>query len=101
MKSFITNVVGVSFYQENVKMFACPDIGSYRLAREPLNDFDEFAIAVTVGEYMMGYIPARIAKSLAPEMDLGKHYQALFHKRMDGYSNTGFQIEVSENKREE
>lgn len=97
MKEFITNVTGVSYYQDNVSRFACEAIGSYTLDREPNNAFDKFAIAVTIGEYKLGYIPKSISERIAKEIDSGKHYTASFNKRMDNWSGPiGFQIKIKE-----
>lgn len=98
MNEMIVGVNGVSFYQENVKLLAREEVGSYELTREPNNLYDPNAISVRVGKYLLGYIPATYTKSLARDMDLGKHFSALFHRRLDGFvgGNVGFQIMIKE-----
>jgi hypothetical protein len=77
---FFTKLAGVTFgdAQENIKMFGCPDIGSYALVRED-NPHDPNAIRVSLfDQHFMGYIPRDIAMELAPMMDAGRRYIAEF-----------------------
>jgi len=100
MNPIITKVKGVSqpHIQENVKVFACKDIGSFALVREPNNPHDPNAIAVKLGKLHLGYVPREIAKDLAPQMDLGIRFIAFFEKRNESpfYDTVGFTIRIEE-----
>jgi len=75
-----TKLAGVTFgdAQANINEFGCADIGSYALIRED-NPHDPNAIRVSLfNQHFMGYIPAGIARELAPMMDAGKRYIAEF-----------------------
>lgn len=77
-------LVGVTVQdaQENIKKFGCKDIGSFALVRELDNEHDPNAIRVALaGVIYMGYVPRQIAKELAPQMDAGKNFIALFVTR--------------------
>lgn len=83
MKEKIVRLTGVTYddAQENIQLFGCKDIGSFALVREPDNPYDTNAIRVTIGDKKLGYIPKAQAKKLAPEMDAGKDFIALFVRR--------------------
>ena len=75
---------GVTFEdaQENIRRWGCKDIGSYALVREPDNKSDSNAIRVALfRRYFMGYIPKEIAAWLAPMMDAGQNFLAIFVSR--------------------
>ena len=75
---------GVSFdnCQENIRKFGSPDIGSYALIREPHNEYDYNAIRVSLfGLFHVGYLPKDISKEIAPLMDSGRKFLALFVRR--------------------
>jgi hypothetical protein len=84
--------------QANIKRFGCPCIGSYALEREPDNPSDPNAIRVAIAKYLVGYIPADIAKELAPLMDAGNHFFAEFIKLniSPGHETVGLTISVVE-----
>jgi hypothetical protein len=83
MNGIITRITGVTYddAQENIQMFGCKDIGNFALVREPNNTYDTNAIRVALGDKKLGYLPKAIAKELAPAMDAGKVFIALFVKR--------------------
>ena len=83
MKSTITKVAGVTFgdAQDNIKKFGCKDIGSFALVRESNNPHDPNAIRVEIAGHYLGHIPKDTAKELAPLMDDGKDFIALFVSR--------------------
>jgi hypothetical protein len=83
MSKLIVKLVGVSFGDapENIKKFGCKDIGSFAMVREPNNADDPNAIRVELGKFFMGYIPREVAKGLAPRMDSGERFIAMFIKR--------------------
>ena len=83
MNGIITRITGVTYddAQENIRIFGCKDIGSFALVREPDNPYDTHAIRVALGNKKLGYVPKAIAKKLAPEMDAGKEFIALFVRR--------------------
>ena len=64
--------------QKNIRMFGCEAIGSYALVREPDNPFDPNAIRVELAGYLLGYVPRAYAKELAPLMDEGRQFIAIF-----------------------
>jgi hypothetical protein len=77
-------LAGVSFgdAQDNIKQFGCQDIGSYALIREPDNTADKHAIRVSLFDiWFMGYVPKHIAKDLAPLLDEGRTFLAMFVRR--------------------
>jgi single-stranded-DNA-specific exonuclease len=80
-KAFKLAGVTVEDAQENIKKFGCRDIGSFALVREPNNPHDPNAIRVEIVRKYLGYVPKDIAKDLAPKMDEGKRYIALFVNR--------------------
>ncbi|MBW2017764.1 MAG: HIRAN domain-containing protein [Deltaproteobacteria bacterium] len=100
MNSIITKVRGVSqpHIQENVKVFACKDIGSFALVREPNNPHDPNAIAVKLGNLLLGYVPKEIAKDLAPQIDSGIRFIGFFEKRNESpfHDTVGFTIRIQE-----
>ena len=100
MKTIIAKVRGVKqpHIQKNVKVFACKDIGSFALVREPDNPYDPNAIAVKLANIPLGYVPREIAKELAPEMDSGRRFIAFFVKRNESprYDTVGFTIRIEE-----
>lgn len=94
-------LVGVTYRdaQDNIKKFGCKDIGSYALVREPDNRHDSNAIRVALtGIAFMGYVPKEIAKDLAPKMDAGINFMALFVKRNESpfHDNVGLTVEIVE-----
>ena len=90
----VISLAGTSFEQDNVRRFGCEDIGSYELVREPDNPYDRNAISVRLAHWKLGYIPAVDAKFLAPEMDTGKKFNALFSRRKDGVKNGYVGLEI-------
>jgi hypothetical protein len=100
MKSTITKLAGVTFAdaQENIKRFGCRDIGSYRLLREPDNPHDPNAIRVELAGLFLGYIPRDLARKLAPLMDAGMSFLALFVSRNESpfHETVGLTVEVVE-----
>lgn len=85
--------------QKNIKKFGCKDIGSYALVREPDNPHDPNAIRVALaGAFYMGYVPKDIAKDLAPEMDKGKRFIALFVSRNEHplFDTVGLTVKIVE-----
>ena len=73
--------VTASDAQKNIKKFGCKDIGSFALVREPDNPHDPNAIRVEIAGFYLGYVPRHIAKDLAPLIDKGERYTALFVSR--------------------
>jgi hypothetical protein len=74
-------LAGVSYgdTQDNIKKFGCKDTGYYILIREPDNPCDPNAISVSLGgAWHLGYVPRRLAKDLAPQMDAGREFDAEF-----------------------
>jgi hypothetical protein len=92
MPNGIVKLTGVTFgdVQKNIKMFGCKDIGSFAMVREPNNAADPNAIRVQIGNIFLGYIPQKIAKRLAPRIDLGENYLALFIKRNEPPFHRGY-----------
>jgi len=100
MKRHIIKLVGVTIddAQENIKKFGCRDIGSFALVREPDNTHDPNAIRVEIGGLYLGYVPRHIAQNLAPEMDKGKRFIALFVNRNEHpfHDTVGLTVKISE-----
>jgi hypothetical protein len=76
----IIKIVGVTVAdaQTNIRTFGCKDIGSFALVREPGNPHDPNAIRVEMAGFYLGYVPRHIARDLAPLIDRGERYTALF-----------------------
>lgn len=96
-----TKLAGVSFgnAQEHIKQFGCRDIMTYALIREPENIHDPNAIKVCLFDiFFLGYVPKHVAKNLAPLMDLGKTFIAIFVQRNESsYHNTvGMTVKIVE-----
>ena len=83
MKTITTRLAGVTYddAQANIKIFGSKEIGSFALVREPDNPHDKNAIRVELAGKKLGYIPKAIARDLAPEMDTGRDFLALFVSR--------------------
>ena len=100
MKRHIIKLAGVTVKdaQKNIKKFGCKDIGSFALVREPDNPHDPNAIRVELGGLYLGYVPRHIAKDLAPEMDEGKRFIALFVSRNEHplHDTVGLTVQVVE-----
>ena len=101
MEPIITKLAGVTFddAQENIMNFGCKEIGSYALVREPDNPEDPNAIRVALaGKLFVGYIPRKIAKELAPEIDAGRRFIAIFVKRNEHprYKTVGLLVRIEE-----
>jgi hypothetical protein len=62
-------LAGVSNYQPAIRKFL--RYHPIKMIREPENPYDKNAIMVTGNGNLMGYIPAKIAKDMAPMMDAG------------------------------
>ena len=96
----IVKLAGVTFAdaQENIKIFGCRDIGSYRLIREPENLHDPNAIRVELAGLFLGYIPRDLARDLAPLMDAGRSFLALFVSRNESpfHVTVGLTVEIVE-----
>ena len=100
MFSMIFKLVGVTAddAQENIRKFGCRDIGSFALVREPDNPHDPNAIRVELGGLYLGYVPRQIAKKLAPQMDAGKRFIALFVSRNEHpfHDTVGLTVKIVE-----
>ena len=96
----VIKVKGVTFKdaQRNVKMFGSKDIGSFALVREQNNPYDQNAIRVQLGEYLLGYVPRADAKELAPMMDTGRRFIAFFVSRNEHprYKTIGLTVRIEE-----
>ena len=100
MIKIITRLSGVTYgdAQENIKKFRCKDIGSFALVREPDNPHDPNAIRVELAGLFFGYIPRDLAKELAPIMDTGRAFLALFVSRNESpfHDTVGLTVEIVE-----
>jgi hypothetical protein len=100
MFQIILNLAGVTYRdaQENIKRFGCRDIGSFALVREPENSYDPNAIRVEVAGFFLGYIPKGVAKTLAPLMDAGRDFLALFVRRNQSpyHETVGLMVKIIE-----
>jgi hypothetical protein len=80
----IIKLAGVSHgdCQKNIQMYAGPGVGDFELVREQDNPYDHNAIKVALfGHFKFGYIPASVAKEMAPLMDSGRHFVAEYKAR--------------------
>ena len=74
----------------------CQPGGALRLEREPHNRFDPNAVAVLVGKGMCGYLPAGLAKTIAPLMDKGVSVSGrVLQVTGEGHRNAGMNIELT------
>jgi single-stranded-DNA-specific exonuclease len=100
MKSHKIKLAGVTVgdAQENIKKFGCRDIGSFALVREPNNPHDPNAIRVELAGLYLGYLPRHIAKDLAPVMDVGRRFIALFANRNEHsfHDTVGLTVKIVE-----
>jgi len=100
LNGITTRITGVTYddAQENIRMFGCKDIGSFALVREPHNPYDTNAIRVAIGNKKLGYVPKALAKDLAPEMDAGKEFIALFVRRNESpfHNIVGLTVKIVE-----
>jgi hypothetical protein len=74
------NLRGVSFgdAQENIKRYGCREFGLYEVVREPHNPYDPNAIKIVRENRFLGYLPRWLASRLAPSIDAGNRYEAVF-----------------------
>ena len=100
MKRHIIKLAGVTVgdAQENIRKFGCKDIGSFALVREPDNPHDPNAIRVELAGLYLGYVPRHIAKDLAPQMDAGRRFIALFVNRNEHplFDKVGLTVKIVE-----
>jgi hypothetical protein len=84
--------------QQNINKFGCRDIGSFALVREADNPHDPNAISVELAGLFFGYIPRDLAQELAPLMDAGRSFLALFVCRNESpfHDTVGMTVEVVE-----
>ncbi len=97
----ITKLAGVSFgnAQEHIKQFGCRDIMTYALIREPENIHDPNAIKVSLFDiFFLGFVPKYVSKDLAPLMDSGRTFLAIFVQRNESayYDTVGMTIKIVE-----
>jgi len=97
-KTFRLTGVTVDDAQDNIKRFGCRVIGSFALIRESDNPHDQNAIRVEIGGKYLGYVPRDIAQNLAPEMDKGKRFIALFVNRNEHplFDTVGLTVKIVE-----
>lgn len=95
-----TKLAGVTVgdAQENIKLFGCKDVGSFAMVREPDNEHDTNAIRVELGGKYLGYIPRHIAYKVAPQMDSGKRFIAMFVSRNESpfHDTVGLTVKIVE-----
>lgn len=85
--------------QENIKKYGGPGV-SYLLIREAENPHDPNAIKVSLGGFSdLGYIPAPIAKKIAPMMDSGRQLYAEFFRinKSPDHEQVGITVRIVEN----
>jgi len=97
-----TKLAGVTVgdAQANIKLFGCKDVGSFAMVREPDNKHDSNAIRVELGGKYLGHIPRHIAYKVAPLMDAGKRFIAMFVSRNESpyHDTVGLMVEIVEVK---
>jgi hypothetical protein len=95
-----TKLAGVTFddCQANIQKWGCRDIGYFRLEREPDNPHDPNAISVWFLNDRLGHLPKPVAKRLAPLMDAGRVFDAVFVGRNEyaPHKNVGLTIRIVE-----
>ena len=94
-----TSIPSIISDQRSGKLLHVDRFGDYTVEWHMAGDLKTLKCMynIPVGEYKLGYIPKSINKKLAEDMDKGKHYTALFHKRMDGWEgHIGLSIKISE-----
>ncbi|WP_379969154.1 HIRAN domain-containing protein [Ectobacillus sp. sgz5001026] len=100
-KPFITRIAGVTFEgRQSIIAGMSPQDRIY-LKRDYNNTYDPYAIGVHLVEgRQIGWIPAELAKSLAPLMDSGTKYTVRIKQKLggNGYSY-GVGIEVSKKEK--
>ena len=98
-----TRLAGVTFgeCQNNINKWGYLDIGYFSLEREPNNPYDANAIGVWFLNDRMGYLQKSVAEKLAPVMDSGKHFEAVFVCRNEyaPYENVGLTVRIVETTR--
>ena len=94
------NLRGVSFgdAQKNIKRYGCPEFGLYEVVREPDNPHDRNAIKIVRENRFLGYVPRWVATWLAPLMDAGKRYEAVFVSlnRSPNHELVGLTVRIQE-----
>lgn len=95
-----TKLVGVTFddCQTDIRKWGCQDIGYFRLEREPDNPHDPNAVSVWFLDGRLGYLQKSVAEKLAPLMDAGRTFDAVFVSRNEWapYENVGLTIRIVE-----
>jgi hypothetical protein len=102
-----TNIAGVTYGNRQTALERLnkydTQLISVNLTREAANEHDSNAIAVIVtvqgkGSYTVGYLPRRLAATIAPLLDAGKAVKAAFKGitgKYHNYHNHGMSVAVS------
>lgn len=96
--TMITKLSGVTFEgRQNIIANLLPQTKIY-MEQDYHNSYDKNAIGVFIAEgIQIGWIPANLAKELAPKMDDGSEYTAKIRQILGGNEyNYGVEIEVSQ-----
>lgn len=97
---YITRLAGVTFdnCQANIRQWGCPDIGYFRLERDPDNPHDPNAIGVWFLNDRLGYLQKTVAEKLAPLIDTGRNFSAEFISLNEyaPFKNIGLTVRIVE-----
>ncbi len=101
MKPIIVKLAGVTYgdTQKNIKKYGGPGVGDgYDLVREPDNPADPNAIQIVFLDFVMGYVPRKEARKLAPLMDKGRTFIAEFVNlnKSPSHSTVGMTLRIVE-----
>ena len=95
-----TKLVGVIYGDapENINLYGWKDVGSFAMVREPDNPHDPNAIRVELGGKYLGHLPKDLAETLAPKMDAGRKFIAMFVSRNESpvHDTVGLTVEIVE-----
>lgn len=75
-EEFFTKVVGVTFSGRQETIVKIQDGDTVEIVREPENEHDFYAIGVFWQDKQIGYLNSRLARVIAPIIDMGIKYEA-------------------------
>lgn len=84
--------------QDNIRRFVHEGVNAFDLIREPDNPYDGNAVRVETEGRKLGYVPKETAKDLAPEMDNGRDFVAVFVRKNESlhHDTVGLTIKIVE-----
>lgn len=94
MQYLLTQLAGVTFNGRQANIKKCSEGDQLNLVREPDNQFDKYAIKALKDDLDLGYIPANIAREMAPLMDSGTQFHCVIAAITGGYGKYKYGVDI-------